>query len=335
MLILGIETSCDETAIAIVEDGRKVIANNVISQIELHKEYGGVKPSVAKFAHEEVIDELIERTLKDANTKIENIDAIAVTIGPGLVISLLVGFKKAKELAKKYNKNLIGVNHLFGHICSNYLESDLEPPFVCLLASGGHTQIIDVKNYTEYDIIGTTLDDACGEAFDKVGRLLELPYPGGPNLEKLAKNGDPNSYKLPEGKVGKYDFSFSGLKTAVLYLIKKLPEDYKKPDLAASFQDCATNTLVKKIIQAAKDLNAKKIVIAGGVSANQTLRKKLKELTDLPVFMPDLKYCTDNGAMIASAGYFLRNIPQDLESMDIFGKDSMSRKSYIGLKSSK
>ena len=331
MLILGIETSCDETAIAIVEDGRKVIANNVISQIELHKEYGGVKPIVAKFAHEEVIDELIEKTLKDANVKIENIDVIAVTIGPGLVISLLVGFKKAKELAKKYNKKLIGVNHLFGHICSNYLESDLEPPFVCLLASGGHTQIINVKTYTDYEIIGSTLDDACGEAFDKVGRLLGLSYPGGPHLEKLAEGGNENAYELPEGKVGKYDFSFSGLKTAVLYLIKKLPENYNKSDLAASFQKRAINTLVNKIIQAAKDTNAKKIVIAGGVSANQTLRKKIRvqslELEAL-IFMPDLKYCTDNGAMIASAGYFLRETSQDIENMDVFAKDPMSRRGY-------
>lgn len=329
MLILGIETSCDETCCAIVKDGRKVIVNNVISQIELHKEYGGVKPLVAKFAHEEVINELIEKTLKDANTKIENIDAIAVTIGPGLVISLLVGFKKAKELAKKYNKKLIGVNHLFGHICSNYLESDLEPPFVSLLASGGHTQIINVKTYTNYEIIGSTLDDACGEAFDKVGRLLGLSYPGGPNLEKLAKEGNKTTYELPEGKVGKYDFSFSGLKTAVLYLIRKLPENYNKSDLAASFQERVTNTLIKKIIQAAKDTNAKKIVIAGGVSANQTLRKKLKGSTNLPVFMPDLKYCTDNAAMIASAGYFLYDIPQDIENMDVFAKDFMSRREYF------
>jgi len=328
MKILGIETSCDETAIAIVEDGRKVVANNIISQIELHQEFGGVKPSVAKYAHEEVIDELLEKTLKDATLNIENIDAIAVTIGPGLVMSLLVGFRKAKELAIKYNKKLIGVNHLFGHICSNYLESDLEPPFICLLASGGHTQIINVKTFTEYDIIGSTLDDACGEAFDKVGRLLGLPYPGGPNLEKLAENGNPNKYQLPEGKVGSYDFSFSGLKTAVLYLIRKLPVDYNRSDLAASFQETVTNTLIKKILKATKDTNASKIVIAGGVSANKTLRKKLTESTTLPVFMPNLKYCTDNAAMIASAGYFMRNIEQDINTMDVFAKDPLSRRPY-------
>ena len=326
MLTLGIETSCDETACAIVEDGRKVISNNVISQIELHKEFGGVKPSIAKFAHEEVIDDLVSKTLLKA--KITNIDLIAVTIGPGLVISLLVGLKKAKELANKYNKKIIGVNHLLGHVCSNYLESDLEPPFICLLASGGHTQIIHVKTYAAYEIIGTTLDDACGEAFDKVGRLLGLPYPGGPNLEKLAEGGNPHAYELPEGKVGKYDFSFSGLKTAVLYLIRKLPENYNKKDLAASFQQCVTNTLVKKIIQAAKDLKIEKIVIAGGVSANMTLRKKIHEISDVSVFMPDLKYCTDNAAMIASAGYFLRDTFQDIETMDVFAKDPMSRRTY-------
>ena len=327
MLILGIETSCDETATAIVKDGRTVICNNIISQIELHKEFGGVKPSVAKFAHEEVIDDLINKTVSDANLEFKDLDAIAVTIGPGLVISLLVGFKRAKELAKKYNKRLIGVNHLFGHICSNYLESDLEPPFICLLASGGHTQIISVKSLTEYEIIGTTLDDACGEAFDKIGRLLGLPYPGGPNLEKLALAGNPSAFQLPEGKVNPYDFSFSGLKTAVLRLTQKLPEDYNRPDLAASFQENVTNTLVKKIIIAAENTAAKKIVVAGGVSANKTLRKKLLENNkNFSIYMPDLKYCTDNAAMIASAGYFLKDINQDTESMDVFAKDSSSIK---------
>ena len=327
MLILGIETSCDDTCAAVVEDGRKVIVNNVISQIELHKEFGGVKPSVAKFAHEEVIDGLIQKTLDEAKLTFNTLDAIAVTIGPGLVISLLVGFKKAKELAKKYSKKLIGVNHLFGHICSNYLESDLEPPFICLLASGGHTQIINVKTYTNYEILGSTLDDACGEAFDKIGRLLGLPYPGGPNLENLANFGNPDAFSLPEAKVNPYDFSFSGLKTAVLRLVQKLPENYNKADLAASFQENVTNTLVKKIVNASNKTKSTQIVIAGGVSANKTLRKKLQEASDLPVFMPDLKYCTDNAAMIASAGYFLRDIEQNIETMDVFAKDPMSRKS--------
>lgn len=327
MYILGIETSCDETAVAIVEDGRKVIVNNVVSQIELHQEFGGVKPSVAKLAHEEVIDSLIEKTLSEAKLSLEKIDAIAVTIGPGLVISLLVGFSKAKELAIKYNKKLIGVNHLFGHICSNYLESILEPSFVCLLASGGHTQIIHVKDYTSYETLGSTLDDACGEAFDKIGRLLGLRYPGGPNLEKLATGGNPFAHSLPEAKVGLYDFSFSGLKTAVLRLVQKLPEDYKRADLAASFQENVTNTLVKKIIAASDNLNIKKIVIAGGVSANQTLRKKLSTFSNHSIFMPDLKYCTDNAAMIASAGYFLRDVHENLETMDVFAKDPASRKS--------
>ena len=322
MRILGIETSCDETACAIVEDGRKVIVNNIISQIELHKEFGGVKPSVAKFAHEEVIDSLIEKTLSDANLSFDSLDAIAVTVGPGLVISLLVGFKKAKELALKYNKKLIGVNHLYGHICSNYLESNLEPPFICLLASGGHTLILDVKTYIDYEVLGTTLDDACGEAFDKIGRLLGLPYPGGPNLEELAKSGNPDAFKLPEGKVGEYDFSFSGLKTAILRLVQKLPENYNRADLAASFQENVTNTLVKKILQAAKDKNTKKIVIAGGVSANKTLRKKLVEAcNNTQVYMPELKYCTDNAAMIASGGYFLKDLNQDIEKLDVFAKD--------------
>lgn len=321
MLVLGIETSCDETAAAIVEDGRKVVASNVISQIELHKEYGGVKPIVAKFAHEEVIDELIEKTLTKSMLTTNDIDTVAVTVGPGLVISLLVGFKKAKELASKYNKKLIGVNHLYGHICSNYLESDLKPPFICLLASGGHTQIINVKTLIDYEIIGSTLDDACGEAFDKVGRLLGLPYPGGPNLERLAKEGNSNSYKLPEAKVNPYDFSFSGLKTAVLRLIQKLPENYNKADLACSFQENITNTLVKKISSAAEDFKVNKIVVAGGVSANKTLRKKLKDLTEFQIYMPELQYCTDNAAMIASAGYFLKDINQDVETLDVFAKD--------------
>lgn len=324
MYILGIETSCDETAVAIVKDGRSVIVSNIISQIEIHKEFGGVKPSIAKFAHEEVIDGLIDKTIKDANLTFNNIDAIAVTLGPGLVISLLVGFKKAKELAKTYNKKLIGVNHLFGHICSNYLESNLEPPFICLLASGGHTQIINVTSFTEYEIIGTTLDDACGEAFDKIGRLLGLPYPGGPNLEKLAVSGNPSAFLLPEAKVNPYDFSFSGLKTAVLRLTQKLPENYNRADLAASFQENVTNTLVKKILNAAKEKNAQKIVIAGGVSANKTLRKKMLKKSNIPVHMPELKYCTDNAAMIASAGYFLKDIHQDIATMDVFAKDLSS-----------
>lgn len=323
MLILAIETSCDDTGCAIVEDGRKVIVNNIISQIDKHQEFGGVKPSVAKQAHQDVIDGLIEQTLKDANLTIEKIDAIAVTLGPGLVISLLVGFNKAKELASKHNKKLIGVNHLFGHICSNYLESDLEPPFICLLASGGHTQIINVKTFTDYEIIGTTLDDACGEAFDKIGRLLGLPYPGGPHLETLAKSGTPNMHTLPVGKVGQYDFSFSGIKTAVLRLIEKLPPDYNKADLAYSFQDNVTNTLVKKLTNAAKEYNTEKIVIAGGVSANKTLRQKLID-TKLNVYMPNLKYCTDNAAMIGSAAYFLKDTPQDLETMDVFARDPSS-----------
>lgn len=321
MLILGIETSCDETACAIVEDGRKVIVNNVISQIEIHKEFGGVKPLVAKNAHEDVIDEIVDKTLKDAKLTFDEIDAIAVTLGPGLVISLLVGFKKAKELAQKYNKKLIGVNHLFGHICSNYLETDLEPPFMCLLVSGGHTQIINVKNYTEYELIGSTLDDSCGEAFDKVGRLLGLPYPGGPNIEKLALSGNKNAYKFPFSKVNLYDFSFSGLKTNVLRLVEKLPQDFNRADVSASFQENVTNLLVNKITKAAEDFNAEKIVIAGGVSANQTLRYKLKEKALVPIFMPGLKYCTDNAAMIASAGYFLKDITQDLESLDVFARD--------------
>jgi N6-L-threonylcarbamoyladenine synthase len=321
MKVLGIETSCDETSVAIVEDGRKVIVNNTISQIELHKEFGGVKPSIAKYAHEEVIDDLILKTLSDAGLKIAAVDLISVTTGPGLVISLLVGFKRAKELALKHDKKLIGVNHLLGHVCSNYLESDLEPPFICLLASGGHTQIINVKSYIDYEIIGSTLDDACGEAFDKIGRLLGLPYPGGPNLEKLAENGNPFAFALPEGKVNPFDFSFSGLKTAVLRLVQKLGDNYNRADLAASFQENVTNTLVKKITFAARETKNKKIVIAGGVSANKTLRKKLKEVTDLEAYMPDLKYCTDNAAMIASTGYFLRDTSQPVENMDVFAKD--------------
>ncbi len=329
MKILGIETSCDETAVAIVENGRTVLVNNIISQIELHKEFGGVKPSVAKLAHEEVIDSLIEKTLADVNLSFDQIDAIAVTLGPGLVMSLLVGFKKAKELVKEYNKKLIGVNHLFGHICSNYLESDLEPPFICLLASGGHTQIINVETYIKYEVLGSTLDDACGEAFDKIGRLLGLPYPGGPNLEKLALDGNPKAFVLPEGKVSKYSFSFSGLKTAVLRLVEKLPENFNKADLAASFQENVTNTLTKKIISAANDYHSKKIIIAGGVSANKTLRKKLLEQSPVPVYMPGLKYCTDNGAMIASAGYFLKDLNQDIEMLDVFAKDPSSIKLKI------
>ena len=247
MLILGIESSCDESAAAIVEDGRKVISNYLHSQIEDHKDWGGVIPEFASRLHYKKINKVIEKTLSDVSVSYKDIDAIAVTHGPGLIGSLLVGMNVAKTLAWVHKKPLIPVNHLMGHICANFLDSDIEPPFICLLASGGHTQVILVKNYDEMEIVGETIDDAAGEAFDKVARLLDLPYPGGPELDKLAQNFDfdgdiyKGTYKFPIPKVKELNFSFSGLKTSVLRLKQKISEEEwngNKAEIAFAFQDC-------------------------------------------------------------------------------------------------
>lgn len=327
MLILGIETSCDETAAAIVKDGREVLSNVVFSQIQKHQEWGGVIPEIASRLHLEKILPIIKSSLDEAKVSMQEIDAIAVSSKPGLVGSLLIGVNAAKTLAWIHKKPIIPINHLFGHICANYIDSDLEPPFVCLLASGGHTQIIKVPNFTEIEIIGETIDDAAGEAFDKVARLMDLPYPGGPHLDKLAQtafesvkedNNAANSlckeirnkYKLPIAKVKGYDFSFSGLKTAVLRLKEKIAQDeweQNKAQIAHAFQHCVAETFKQKISAAMEESNIHKLVIAGGVAANSEMRKVFKaHFTEDQLCFPGLKYCTDNAAMIASAGYFAK-----------------------------
>ncbi len=276
MLILGIETSCDETAVALVEDGRKVIANIVSSQIAKHRNWGGVIPELASRMHLEVLPELLLEIFKQNELSPKDIDAVAVTQGPGLMGSLLVGTNVAKTFAWIHGKPIIPVNHLYGHICANFIDSNLEPPFLCLLASGGHTQIIEMSGYNDFKILGGTIDDAAGEAFDKVARLMDLPYPGGPEIDKLAQTfSGENKYKFTIAKVGGLDFSFSGLKTAVLRLKEKLsPEIWvsDRAEIAAAFQDCVAETLLRKIKLAIEQTNIQCIVIAGGVSANSKIR---------------------------------------------------------------
>lgn len=307
--IMAIESSCDETACAIVKNGREVIANVVASQIKTHEKYGGVIPEIAAREHLEAINVVIQETFEQANLKPEDITAIAGTVGPGLVGSLLVGLNAAKTLALVYDKPFIGINHLNAHVCANYIDTDLKPPFISLLVSGGHTQIIEVESHSKQTILGETIDDAVGEAYDKVARLIGLPYPGGPLLDKKAKEGNPFAYKLPEGKVDGYDFSFSGLKTAVLRLIQGFQKEGKElpiEDICASFQETVSATLLKKVKQALEEKNYKQVVLAGGVAANSEIRRKFFELEKegYRVNAPAMKFCTDNAAMVASCAYF-------------------------------
>lgn len=323
IIILATETSCDETACAIVKNGREVLSNVVATQIKTHRQFGGVVPEVAAREHLEAINLVIDEAISQAGINPERIDAIAATAGPGLVGALLVGFNAAKALSLAYDKPFIAVNHLNGHVCANYIDTDLKPPFVCLLVSGGHTQIIKVDSYDKQEILGGTIDDAIGEAYDKVARLLGLEYPGGPNLDKLAQIGDSKRFKLPEAKVGEYDFSFSGLKTAMLRLIQSLQKDGELPktDIAASFQEAVSKVLLKKTLKIAEKYNIKTVALAGGVAANSEIRRKFFELKEdgYKVYAPPMKYCTDNAAMIASSAYFLSNISDDLDK-EVFSR---------------
>ncbi|MBZ8179939.1 tRNA (adenosine(37)-N6)-threonylcarbamoyltransferase complex transferase subunit TsaD [Oscillatoria salina] len=312
--ILALETSCDETAVAIVNN-RKVLSSVVASQIEIHRQYGGVVPEVASRQHLESINFCVDRAFAEADLTWDAIDGIAATCAPGLVGALLVGVMTAKSLAIVREKPFLGVHHLEGHIYASYLaQPDLEPPFLCLLVSGGHTSLIYVKDCGIYETLGRTRDDAAGEAFDKVARLLDLGYPGGPVIDKLAKEGNPRAFALPEGRVSlpdggyhPYDSSFSGLKTAVLRLVQKLAQERGEvpvADVAASFQETVARSLTKKTIACALDYGLKTIVVGGGVAANSGLRQHLQaaaETHDLRVFFPPLKLCTDNAAMIACA----------------------------------
>ena len=321
-VIMAIESSCDETACAIVKGGREVLANVVASQIKIHEAYGGVIPEIAAREHLEAINVIIDEAFKQANLKGEDITAFAGTVGPGLVGCLLVGLNAAKSLALAYDKPFIGVNHLNAHLAANFIDTELEPPFIALLVSGGHTQIIKASSYSDLEIIGETIDDAVGEAYDKVARLIGLPYPGGPKLDKLAQEGNPHAFKLPEAKVGGYDFSFSGLKTAVLRLVKSFDgKEMPVNDICASFQECVSSTLFKKVKRALEETGYKQVVLAGGVAANSEIRKKIFSLKDegYSVYAPIMKYCTDNASMVASSAYFFNNTFDDID-VEVFSR---------------
>ncbi|MCR5207004.1 MAG: tRNA (adenosine(37)-N6)-threonylcarbamoyltransferase complex transferase subunit TsaD, partial [Eubacterium sp.] len=312
MKILGIESSCDETAAAVVGDGRKVLSNIIATSLEEHKLYGGVVPEIASRRHAECISGVVEEALSAAGCSADDIDAVAVTYSPGLIGSLLVGVNFAKGLALALNKPLVPVHHLRGHIASNYLTSDVEPPFLCLVVSGGHSHIVAVKSYTDMEVIGRTRDDAAGEALDKAGRTMGLAYPGGISIDKLSPEGDENAFEFPRPKLSTsiYDYSFSGLKTKVINYVHNASqkgEEIDIPSLAASFQKSVVDCLLANLELAAEDFGYKKIVIAGGVSANSKLRAesaKLCEKHGWDLVLPELKYCGDNAAMIASQGYY-------------------------------
>ena len=311
--ILAIETSCDETAAAVVHNGREVLSNIISSQIDLHKLYGGVVPEIASRKHIEKINQVIEEALKEAETTLDDIDAVAVTYGPGLVGALLVGVAEAKAIAYARKLPLVGVHHIEGHISANYIEHpDLEPPFLCLVASGGHTHLVRVREYGEYEILGRTRDDAAGEAYDKVARAIGLGYPGRPKIDRLAKEGNPDAVHFPKAHIegAEYDFSFSGLKSAVLNYIngcKMKGENYDPADIAASFQKAVVDVLVENSMKAAENLGIYKFAIAGGVASNTALRAAMKnacEEREIRFFYPSPVYCTDNAAMIGAAGYY-------------------------------
>ncbi len=312
MKILGIESSCDETAAAVVEDGRKVLSNIIATSLEEHKLYGGVVPEIASRRHAESISGVVEEALKSAGCTVDGIDGIAVTYAPGLIGSLLVGVNFAKSLALAADKPLIPVHHLRGHIASNYLTSEIEPPFLCLVVSGGHSHIVSVKSYTEVEVIGRTRDDAAGEALDKAGRTLSLPYPGGVSIDKIAPEGDENAFEFPRPRFSdsKYDYSFSGLKTKVINYVhnaEQKGESVSVPDLAASFQKAVVDCLLINFEKAAEELGYNKLVLAGGVSANSKLRSESERICKKhgwELYVPELKYCGDNAAMIASQGYY-------------------------------
>jgi N6-L-threonylcarbamoyladenine synthase len=311
--ILGVETTCDETACSIVKNGRELLASVISSQIDIHKPYGGVVPEIASRKHVENIIPVLDQCLAKSNTDPKDIDGVAVSYGPGLVGALLTGIAVAKALAWSWDVPLLGVNHIEGHIFANFLiHKELEPPFIALVVSGGHSHIVLMKDYLQYEIIGKTRDDAAGEAFDKTARVLGLGYPGGPAIDKAAKDGDDQAFDFPKTKFDDrpYDFSFSGIKTAVinrLNTMKMKGESYRVEDVAASFQRAVVDVLVRNTIEAAKACGMKTVCLAGGVSANSLLRKYMKEEGEkagIKVYYPEPVYCTDNGAMVAATGYY-------------------------------
>lgn len=312
IITLGIESSCDETACAVIEDGRIVRSSIIASQADLHSQYGGVVPELASRMHVEAIVPCIREAMKQADVDYPQIDAVCVTKGPGLVGALLVGVSAAKALAEVKKISLVGVNHMAGHIAANYLtDTSWEPPFLCLVVSGGHSEILLVKDYSDMEYICATRDDAAGEAFDKIARVIGLGYPGGPKLDKASQTGDPKAFSFPAPKISdSLDFSFSGIKTAALNTINQVRlkgEEVDVNDFAASYQDAICSILCDRLLQAVKKTKMKKICLAGGVSANSCLRKKITDMAEkyhLQVCLPKMAYCTDNAAMIASAGYY-------------------------------
>ena len=307
ILTLGIESSCDETSVAVVKNGREVLSNVIATQIDIHKKYGGVVPEIASRNHVENITYVVEEALQKSGVTLNNIDAICCTYGPGLVGALLVGLSTAKGMAYALNKPFVGVHHIEGHIAANYItHKELEPPYLCLVVSGGHSHLVHVKDYTKFEVLGKTRDDAVGEAFDKVARVVGIGYPGGPVIDKLAKEGKP-IYNLPRTHFENLDFSFSGIKTAVINLVHKEGDNININDLCASFEEAVTDILTQNSLKAMKELGVNKIAIAGGVSANSYLRNRMQELGEkegFKVYYPELVLCTDNAAMIASAGYY-------------------------------
>ncbi|MDE6850929.1 MAG: tRNA (adenosine(37)-N6)-threonylcarbamoyltransferase complex transferase subunit TsaD [Lachnospiraceae bacterium] len=313
ILVLGIESSCDETAAAVVRNGREVLSNVISSQIAIHTIYGGVVPEIASRKHIEKINQVIMEALQTAGVTLDQIDVISVTYGPGLVGALLVGVGEAKAIAYAAGKPLVGVHHIEGHIAANYIEHpDLEPPFLCLVVSGGHTHLVQVQDYNRFEIIGRTHDDAAGEAFDKVARAIGLGYPGGPKIDQIAKEGNPEAIAFPRAKIegSQYDFSFSGVKSAVLNYLNQCEmkgTELNRADVAASFQQAVVDVLVDRALRAGRQLGEDRIAVAGGVASNSALRAGMKQGCDetgLELVYPSPIYCTDNAAMIAVQGYY-------------------------------
>ena len=328
MIVLSVESSCDETSVSIIKDGRLVLSNIVLSQIDIHKEYGGVVPEIASREHIKGITMVFEEALKEAKIKKKDINLVAVTKGPGLIGSLLVGVNAAKAFAFSNNIDLVGVHHIAGHIYANEISEDLVFPLICLVVSGGHTELVLMKEHYDFEKLGETLDDAVGECYDKVARTVGLGYPGGPIVDELAKEGVP-SYKMPNISLGdSYNFSFSGIKSHVINLvhnIKQRKEEVNIPDLCASFQETVSEVLVTKSLKAIKEYDAKMFIIAGGVAANKGLRKKISErITMVKVVVPEFKYCTDNAAMIGVAGYYQYMKQRKTDDMSLNGVSRMN-----------
>ena len=330
MIVLSVESSCDETSVSINRNGTEILSNVVLSQIDVHKQYGGVVPEIASREHIKGVTMVFEEALKNASMTPKDIDLIAVTKGPGLIGSLLIGVNAAKAFSLANNIPIIGVHHIAGHIYANAISEPLQFPLVCLVVSGGHTELILMKEHYDFNKLGETMDDAVGEAYDKVARTVGLGYPGGPVVDRLAATGKP-SYKMPDISLGNsYEFSFSGIKSHVINLVHNLKqrnEELVIEDLCASFQETVTDVLINKSIKAINEFNAKMFIIAGGVAANKGLRKKISErITNVKVVVPEFKYCTDNAAMIGVAGYYQYQKEQTVDNMSLNGSSRLNLK---------